>query len=111
MKIKKEISYIISYICNNKIISLVILYAIIAISLKSFAIINITVPCLWTTIFGHRCPGCGLTTAAIELLRFHPISAFKTNPLIVIIIPAFLYYLIIDYIKFRKKKLSRDKEE
>lgn len=96
---------------DNKIASLIILYAIIAIALKSLAIIDITIPCLWTTIFGHRCPGCGLTTATIELIHFHPVTAFKTNPLIFIIAPAILYYVISDYIKFRKKHIPANSEK
>ncbi len=105
-----EIKYLGKYIWDNKLASLIIIYGIIAIILKSLNIIDITIPCLWTTIFGHHCPGCGLTTATIELVHFRPISAFKINPLVYIILPAILYCIISDYIKFRKKLISTSKD-
>lgn len=88
---------------SNILMSIAILYIIISILLKSFSDINITIPCLWTTIFGMKCPGCGLTTASVELTHLHIQQAFQTNPLIFIILPAIAYYIISDYRKFRKR--------
>ena len=47
-------------------------------------------PCIWYTIFGFRCPGCGLTTALLQVLRFDFIEAWNTNWKIFIVLPMFL---------------------
>lgn len=84
-------------------LSIVFAYIFLSVFLKSLSIIDITIPCLWTTIFGMRCPGCGLTTASIELTHFHFKEAFDTNPLVYIVVPAIAFYIVSDYLKFRRK--------
>ncbi|NDV67659.1 DUF2752 domain-containing protein [Dysgonomonas sp. 25] len=101
--IKKELKYLWKYAIDNNFTTLVVVYAVIAIILKSLSIVDITIPCLWTKIFGFHCPGCGLTTATIELIHLRPVAAFETNPLVYIVVPAILYYVITDYLKFRRK--------
>jgi hypothetical protein len=39
------------------------------------------VPCIFTTLFGVHCPGCGMKTAIIQLLGLDWRSAMATNPL------------------------------
>ena len=107
----KEIQYILKYIHSNIILSIAFLYIIISIILKSTSVIDITIPCLWTTIFGMKCPGCGLTTASVELTHFRFKEAFGINPLVYIVVPAFAYYIISDYLKFRKKHTNQNQSE
>lgn len=68
------------------------LYFVFSVVLSAFFQIDITINCLWRTIFGFKCPGCGLTNACIELvkLRFH--KAFECNPLVFIVIPGLVWY-------------------
>ena len=87
----------------NKILSIVTLYFIVSILLKIIFSINILIPCLWKTIFHIECPGCGLTRAFIDILYCNFIDAFNHNPLIFIVLPAGLFYLCIDFMKFKKK--------
>lgn len=65
--------------------------------------INITIPCLFKTAFGIHCPGCGLTSAFIELLKLNPQSAWDHNPLIFAVIPSAAFFLVNDFIRFSKK--------
>jgi len=83
--------------------SIIVCYFIISDLLESVFDINICIPCLWKTFFGFRCPGCGLTTAFIKLTEFKISEAFEANPLIFILLPFGLLFILSDYNKFRKK--------
>jgi hypothetical protein len=63
--------------------------------------INVCIPCLWKEFLGLTCPGCGLTTAFICLLKFDFAGALCANPLIFILMPFGIYYLVSDYKKFQ----------
>lgn len=39
--------------------------------------------CPWKTFFGIDCPGCGMQTAFIEILRGHLIQSLKTYPALI----------------------------
>lgn len=92
------------YLWSNKIVSIVAGYILVSVFVKLFLDIDICIPCLWKTIFGFTCPGCGLTTALIKLIEFDLAGAYKTNQLIFIIIPTGLLYLLADFTKFKKIK-------
>jgi hypothetical protein len=40
------------------------------------------IPCLWKTLTGMECPGCGLSRAGAHLVRGHFAAALKQNALI-----------------------------
>ncbi len=69
--------------------------------------IDICIPCLWTTIFDVHCPGCGLTTAAINLLKFDFTGAWEANPLAFVVLPAIAYFAVMDFLSFRTHQLSK----
>ncbi|EKT4499046.1 DUF2752 domain-containing protein [Flavobacterium psychrophilum] len=94
----------IKYIHSNKIIAIVCFYFLFSTVLKSTSGVDICIPCLWKSIFGVHCLGCGLTTAFISILELNFKNAFKTNWLIFIIVPFGAYYMANDYIKFKKKQ-------
>jgi hypothetical protein len=91
-----------AYLKKNIIITGIAGYYVIALILYLFAEIDILIPCLWKTIFNVRCPGCGLTRAFINLLSFDIAGAWASNPLIFIIFPGLVYYVIKDFIRFVK---------
>ena len=95
-------SKIIRYVKMNPFISFFCFYILLSTVLKSIAGIDICIPCIWKSIFGVHCPGCGLTTAFISLIKLNFKNAFVTNWLIFIIVPFGIYYMIQDYVKFQE---------
>lgn len=92
-----------SYIKSNVIMALVVIYLVFSAVLNALTNIDFCIPCIWKTVFGFNCPGCGLTTASIYLLKLDIKKAFESNWLIFIIIPFGLYYLAQDYKKHKQK--------
>ena len=88
------------YARSNKFISFVALYFGISIVLQMAFSVNIMIPCLWKTLFHTECPGCGLTTALISLLRFDIAGAYSANPLIFIVLPSVIFYIIKDFRRY-----------
>ena len=91
------------YVGSNKLLSFVAAYFFVSVFLKSVVNIDVCIPCLWKTVFGFTCPGCGTTTAFVELTRFNFSGAYHTNALIFIIIPLICVSIFIDFNKFRKR--------
>lgn len=52
------------------------------------------VDCIWKTLTGHECPGCGMTRAFYSLIHgdFH--SAYEYNHSIIIVAPLMIYIWI-----------------
>lgn len=51
-------------------------------------------PCLFRSVTGWCCPGCGSTRALHALLHGHVVTAFFFNPLAVILLPALFASLL-----------------
>jgi hypothetical protein len=94
---------ILKYISKNKILAIISLYFFSSTILKAVSNKDLCIPCIWKSIFGIQCPGCGLTTAFISLIKLNFKNAFETNWLIFIIVPFGIYYLTQDYLKFLKE--------
>jgi len=92
-----------TYLRRKNFILIVSSYLLLSALMKSTIGIDICIPCVWKSIFGIHCPGCGLTTAFISIIEFDFKNAFETNWLIFIIIPLAIFYLIYDYVKFRNE--------
>ena len=52
---------------------------------------------LFRELTGFYCPGCGATRALHELLHGNIQSALTLNPLLIIFMPYFIYFLILMY--------------
>ena len=50
--------------------------------------------CMFRTLTGLACPGCGSTRALHQLLHGHVANAFVLNPLLLIVLPILLYVLV-----------------
>jgi hypothetical protein len=57
--------------------------------------------CLYIKYFGLRCPGCGLQTSVIELLKGNIIESFKAYPPLYSILVMFLYLVLHLMFKFK----------
>ncbi|MFM7725457.1 MAG: DUF2752 domain-containing protein, partial [Flavobacteriales bacterium] len=71
--------------------------------LVAFFDIDICLPCIWKSIFDVQCPGCGLTTAFVSLLKLDFYKAYESNVLIFVLLPAGIYYSIKDLLQFARK--------
>ncbi len=56
---------------------------------------NITVPCVFHKFTGLYCPGCGITRLILSLFSFDSVQAFRYNPLVFILLPLCLMYVIV----------------
>jgi hypothetical protein len=50
------------------------------------------IPCVFRLVTGYRCPGCGMTHAAMALIHGQPKTAFRENPLSLSVVPLLLLY-------------------
>lgn len=53
---------------------------------------GIGIPCVFRLVTGYRCPGCGMTHAAMALLHGQPRTAWRENPLSLTVMPLMLFY-------------------
>ena len=49
--------------------------------------------CLWHSLTGLACPGCGCLRALHQLLHGHPAAAFQLNSLLILALPVGLWLL------------------
>jgi len=59
-------------------------------------------PCTYKKYLGIECPGCGLQTAFIELLKGNVLESIKTHPALLPILFMFIYLFLHVKFKFRK---------
>ena len=86
---------------KNRIINIFIL-VIVTILFVMLFILKKEIPCMFKSIFGISCPGCGMTRAINEIIHLRFINAFKFNILSIplVIIGSFSFFVIIyDIIK------------
>jgi hypothetical protein len=67
---------------------------------KAFTPADFCIPCLWNLLFGVRCPGCGLTTAFVALVRLDFLAAYESNALIFILLPLGWYLVAVDFSRY-----------
>jgi len=109
--IQSKISFwqlFVKYGQSHKLMALVGAYFLISILIKIYFAIDVQIPCLWKTFFHVECPGCGLTRSFTQLLYLDFVGAFKTNPLIFVVMPAGIFYISKDILKFKRKLENKD---
>lgn len=68
---------------------------VFAMGFAYFVISSLTglyIPCLFRTLTGFKCPGCGVTHYAIAMIHGRLHEAFCANELIFVLMPAILLY-------------------
>lgn len=96
------IKLILKYSAHNLFFTVVGGYFVFSLILFTWFDINIGIPCLFRLATGLKCPGCGLTHAFAHILKLEFAEAWTDNKLSFIVLPAGLFYLIKDFISFRK---------
>lgn len=82
------------------VLSFTALYFLIVWLLSRFGI-----SCVFRWLFGIRCPGCGMTHAALALLRLDFAAAFAYHPM-VFSVPLLYLYVLTDGHVFKNKRLN-----
>ncbi len=93
-----------AYLKANFLLACLAGYIVFSAVLKAISGIDVCIPCLWHRFFSFRCPGCGLTTAFVSLLKLDFAGAWAANPLIFVVLPAGLFYLTADFLRFRRNR-------
>ncbi|MGA0011744.1 MAG: DUF2752 domain-containing protein [Flavobacteriaceae bacterium] len=73
-------------------LSAVVVYQVTTGLIAEYSAIDLMIPCLFKTFFQVECWGCGLSSAAIELLHFRFSLAAQKNPLIYAVMGLVAYY-------------------
>ena len=81
----------------------VAVYFLLSIAFQVLFSIDIMIPCLWKTLLGIECPGCGMTRAFIDILTLDFRGALLSNPLIFVVLPLGGFHLVVDFQKHRKQ--------
>lgn len=74
-----------------------------------FSFTGIGIPCPIRTVTGYRCPGCGITHCAVNLLHGRVREAFEANQFVFILAPFGLIYGIwraVRYIRDGSEEIS-----
>lgn len=81
---------------KNRIINIFIL-VIVDILFVILFVLKIEIPCMFKSILGISCPGCGMTRAINEIMHLRFIEAFKLNILSIpfVILGGLSFFVII----------------
>ena len=63
-------------------------------------ITDIKIPCVFYTVTGYLCPGCGTTRMAMALLRFDFVKAFSYNGAMFFVLPALGVVFLFETIRY-----------
>ena len=84
----------------NRVVNILILLIVFTLFVIIF-ILNTKIPCVFKSMLGISCPGCGMTRAIHEILHFNFFQSIKYNilalPLVVlgiILTPVIIYDII-----------------
>ena len=94
----------VSYFRENAVMVVGVGYLCVAMVARLLWGVDWVVPCLWRSVTGYLCPGCGLTTGLVRWLHGDLAGAWSSNPLVFVVAPAMVIYVAIDIYKhFRQK--------
>lgn len=71
---------------------------------------GIGIPCIFRTVTGLKCPGCGVTHMFRALFEFDPETACEANPVIFLQLPLFAVLLVkntVQYIQCGRYRLGK----
>ena len=68
---------------------------------------GIGIPCLFYTVTGLKCPGCGISRMLLSLLRLDFRATFRYNPFLLLTSPILMFLLIesdLQYVRNKRRK-------
>lgn len=68
--------------------------------------LGIAMPCMFRTLTGFKCPGCGLTHLAVNLIELNFRGAFEANRFLFTTSPFLVFEFIYLYLMERNNKLN-----
>ena len=63
---------------------------------------KIRIPCVFHLITGLKCPGCGMTSAAVSMTHFDFKGAYESNVLAFSVVPVLCFIMLIQEIRYIK---------
>lgn len=72
--------------------------------------IGVSIPCIFHSITGFYCPGCGVTRMCVNIIKLDFYNAFRSNPAVFCIIPILVAIFIrkgiymLKYGEYKKEK-------
>ena len=63
-----------------------------------YQLINVGIPCVFHTVTGLYCPGCGVTRMFSALSKLEIAEAFRSNSLVLILIPYGMFVYVRRYV-------------
>jgi len=95
------------YIISMSLLPFLILLFFILRTDKAYQILlNGGMKCVFLSITGHPCPGCGGTRAAMNLVRFNIIESIKMNASVVTGAVLYMFFVIYQTFRYRMGKLG-----
>ncbi len=93
---------------KKRLLKVLIINTLIILLLISYYYLNkyfhIGIPCLFYKITSFKCPGCGITRMLFSILKLDFKSAFFYNPVVFILFPFIIFYIIYqEYIYITKQ--------
>ena len=85
--------------------TIVVSFILVSVVAKAYFDVGFTIPCVIKAVAGIRCPGCGLTTAAVALLHLDLAGALDANPLIFVVAPALPFYVFVSFRQEMKRRV------
>lgn len=82
-------------------------------TLVSIPLLGVTLPelCYWRTALGMDCPGCGLTRCFVSLAHGDPVSAWRYNPVGILMFAGVAFQLPYRALQLRRLRLGRPELE
>lgn len=63
---------------------------------------SLSIPCIFRTVTGWLCPGCGITRMMLHLGSGDLAAAFGDNPVLFCLLPIFLFYMVAMTVRYLK---------
>lgn len=79
---------------KNKVKIGIILFLLLLLYFILNKYLNFSIPCIFHEITDLYCPGCGITRMFFSLIELDFYHAFRSNPLVFVLLCLYLIYLI-----------------